>query len=93
MCSKGDKESSCFAEMYSINNYRSEREQLWQLIEAECEGQGWMEVEEKMEVLLGQNSVMEGGEKIHSSCMEELPKEGDGQKKMDGIAGSYQFNI
>ena len=52
-----------------------------------------MEVEEKMEVLLGQNSVMEGGEKIHSSCMEELPKEGDGQKKMDGIAGSYQFNI
>ena len=65
--------------------YRSEREQLWELMEAECglgEDWRWLEDEEKAKVLLGQVYGRRGEDR--QEC-EELPKEGDGQKeKMDG---------
>ena len=53
--------------------YRSEREQLWEVMEVECEGWGWLE-EEKVKVLLGQDMCMEGGDRINSSVKSYLRK-------------------
>ena len=60
MCSEEDKESVEHVLM-RCTAYRSEREQLWEVMEVECEGWGLLE-EEKLKVLLGQ-----GGERIDSS--------------------------
>ena len=57
MCSEGEEESVEHV-FLRCTAYRSEREQLWELMEAECglgEGWGWMEEEQKVKVLLGQD--------------------------------------
>ena len=40
------------------------KENNWgrELMEADCEGWGWLEEEQKVKVLLGQDMCMEGGE-------------------------------
>ena len=42
MCCKGDKESVEHI-LLRCTAYRGEREQLWGLMEVECEGWGWLE--------------------------------------------------
>ena len=47
-------------------------------MEAECglsEGWGWLEEEEKVKVLLGQDMCMEGGERIDRSVKNYLRKD------------------
>ena len=57
--------------------YRSETKHLWGLMEAE-RGLGkewrWLEEEEKVKVLLGQDMCMEGGERIDRSVKSYLRK-------------------
>ena len=75
MCSEGEEESVEHV-LLRCTAYRSEREQLWELMEAECglgEGWGWLE-EEKVKVLLGQDMCMEGGERIDRSVNSYLRK-------------------
>ena len=56
---------------------------MWEVMEVECEGWGWLE-EEKVKVLLGQDNVHGGRGEDKQQC-EELSKEGDWKKEMDGI--------
>ena len=92
MCSKGEKESvhrTRLAEMYSI--YKSEREQLWELMEAECglgEEWGWLEEEEKVKVLLGQD--MERGERIDRSVKSNLRKVMNKRRRWMGLGTRIQ---
>ena len=61
MCS--EQEESVEHVLLRCTAYRSEREQLWKLMESEwgiSEGWEWLE-EEKVKVLLGQNMCLEGG--------------------------------
>ena len=60
MCCKGDEESVEHV-LLRFTAYSGEREQLWGLMEAECEGWGWREEEEKVKVLLGQDNYVQGG--------------------------------
>ena len=83
MCNEGDEESVEHV-LLRCTAYRSERKQLWELMEAECEGWGWLE-EEKVKVLLGQDMCMEGGERIDSSVKSYLSKVINKKEiKMDG---------
>ena len=53
--------------MLRCTAYRSEREQLWKLMESEwgiSEEWGWLDEEEKVKVLLGQDMCLEEGERI-----------------------------
>ena len=62
-----NKEESAEHVLLRYTAYRSEREQLWELMEAGCglgEGWGWLEEEQKVKVLLGQDMCMEGGGRI-----------------------------
>ena len=87
MCSEREEESVEHV-LLRCTAYRSEREQLWKLMESEwgiSEGWGWLDEEEKVKVLLGQDMCLEGARREDRQQYEELNKEGDGQKeKMDG---------
>ena len=70
--------------MQRCTPYGSEREQLWELMEAECgldEGWEWLEEEEKVKVLLGQDVCVEGGERIDSSVKSYLRKVMDKRRR------------
>ncbi len=74
MCSEGEDESVEHV-MMRCAAYRREREQLWEGIRSESglgEGWGWLEEEEKVEVLLGRDMDMEGGERIDSKVKNYL---------------------
>jgi len=69
-CVSKREEDSVEHVLLRFTAYRSEREQLWKLMESEwgiSEGWGWLDEEEKVKVLLGQNMSLEGGERIDSS--------------------------
>ena len=71
--------------------YRSEREQLWELMEAERglgEDWRWLEDEEKAKVLLGQD--MEGGERIDRSVKSYLRKVMDKRRRWMGLGTRTQ---
>ena len=74
MCSEREKESVEHV-LLRCTIYKSEREQLWKLMESELgisEGWGWLEAEKKVKVLLGQDMYLEGGERIDSSMKSYL---------------------
>ena len=76
MCSKREEESVEHV-LLRCTAYRSEREQLWKPMESEwgiSEGWGWLDEEEKVKVLLGQDMCLEGGERIDSSMKNYLRK-------------------
>ena len=91
MCSEG--EESVEHVLLRCTAYRSEREQLWELKEAECGlGEGWrsLEEEEKVKVLLGQGMCMEGGERIDSSVKNYLRKVMNKRRRWMGLGTRVQ---
>ena len=87
MCSKGEEESVEHV-LLRCTAYRRERERLWELMEAECglaEGWEWLEEEEKVKVLLGQDMCMEGGERIDRSVKSYLRKAMDKRRRWMGL--------
>ena len=92
MCSEGEEESVEHVLM-RCTAYRSEREQLWELMEAE-RGLGeewrWLEEEEKVKVLLGQDMCMEGGERIDRSVKSYLRKVMDERRRGMGLGTRTQ---
>ena len=90
MCSEGEEESVEHA-FLRCTAYRSEREQLWELMEAERglgEKRRWLEDEEKVKVLLGQD--MEGGERIDRSVKSYLRKVMDKRRRWMGLGTRTQ---
>ena len=90
MCSEGEEESVEHV-LLRCTAYRSEREQLWELMEAECglgEDWRWLEDEEKAKVLLGQD--MEGGERIDRSVKSYLRKVMDKRRRWMGLGTRTQ---
>ena len=63
MCCKEDEENVEHV-LLRCAVYRGEQKQLWDLMETECGGWGWLEEEEKVRVLVGQNVCGEGGERL-----------------------------
>ena len=93
MCSKREEESVEHV-LLRFTAYRSEREQLWKLMESEwgiSEGWGYLDEEEKVKVLLGQDTCPEGGERIDSSiCKNYLRKVMDKRRRWMGLATRTQ---
>ena len=92
MCSEREEESVEHV-LLRFTAYRSEREQLWKLMESEwgiSEGWGWLDEEEKVKVLLGQDMCLEGGERIDSSMKNYLRKVMDKRRRWMGLGTRIQ---
>ena len=88
MCSEREEESVEHV-LLRFTAYRSEREQLWKLMESEwgiSEGWGWLDEEEKVKVLLGLRYVSGGrGEDRQQYIKSYLRKVMDKRRRWMGL--------
>ena len=89
MCSEGEDESVEHV-MMRCRAYRREREQLWEVVRSGSEGWGWLEEEEKVKVLLGQDMGIEGVERIDRSVKSYLRKVMDKRRRWMGLGMRMQ---
>ena len=93
VCSEREEESVEHV-LLRCTAYRSERQQLWKLMESEwgiSEGWGWLDEGEKVKVLLGQDMCLEGGRGDRQQYMKNyLRKVMDKRRRWMGLGTRTQ---